>query len=213
MNIMAKHVLAASVVAAGMLGSPAALAEFSANVGVVSNYVWRGQSQTDDGAALQGGVDYTHDSGAYAGVWASNVDDGQESGIEYDVYVGFANEVGDFGYDVAYLTYNYTNEDFAEDSAEYKLGASYGPLSAAYYLDSDSDYSYVEAGAAFALPAGFGLDLHYGLLDPDEGETAWDYAVGISKSLGGVGLSVSYVEHEEEDDSIVVFGVTSDLSL
>lgn len=212
MHIMTKHGLVAAMAMAGLLGSSTAVAEFSANLGVVSNYVWRGQTQTNNHAALQGGVDYHHGSGAYAGLWASNVDDSKESGIEYDVYVGFANEVGGFGYDIAYLTYNYTNQDFAKNSAEYKFGLSYRPFSVAYYLDSDSDYRYAEVGAGFDLPAGFNLGLNYGLLDPRQGGTAWDYAVGIGKSIRGVGLNLGYAKHEH-DDAIVTFGVTSNLRL
>lgn len=47
---------------------------FSANIGVVSNYMWRGVTQTQDGPAIQGGLDYNHPSGFYVGTWASNVD-------------------------------------------------------------------------------------------------------------------------------------------
>jgi hypothetical protein len=47
---------------------------FSANIGAVSNYMWRGVSQTQDGPAIQGGLDYAHASGFYLGTWASNVD-------------------------------------------------------------------------------------------------------------------------------------------
>ena len=47
--------------------------EASANIGLFSNYMWRGVSQTRNGVALQGGVDITHSSGFYAGTWMSNV--------------------------------------------------------------------------------------------------------------------------------------------
>jgi hypothetical protein len=46
----------------------------SANIGAVSNYMWRGVTQTQDGAAVQGGLDFSHESGFYIGTWASNVD-------------------------------------------------------------------------------------------------------------------------------------------
>ena len=55
-------------------GNPPSEHSVSANIGVVSNYVWRGITQTDDKAAVQGGVDYSHSSGFYAGTWVSNVD-------------------------------------------------------------------------------------------------------------------------------------------
>jgi hypothetical protein len=47
---------------------------FSANIGAVSNYIWRGVTQTGDQAAIQGGLDVAHESGFYAGTWASNID-------------------------------------------------------------------------------------------------------------------------------------------
>jgi uncharacterized protein (TIGR02001 family) len=56
---------------------PAAAEEpfsISANIGVVSNYMFRGTTQTGDQPAVQGGLDFTHESGFYAGTWASNVD-------------------------------------------------------------------------------------------------------------------------------------------
>ncbi len=65
---------------------------FSANVGVVSNYLWRGVTQADDGPAVQGGVDYAHSSGFYLGTWVSNIDWGTSS-LNYDQNDGGANEV------------------------------------------------------------------------------------------------------------------------
>ncbi len=59
------------------LGGPAAAEDpynISANIGAVSNYMWRGVTQTQDGAAVQGGLDFKHQSGFYAGTWVSNVD-------------------------------------------------------------------------------------------------------------------------------------------
>ena len=59
---------------------------FSANIGAVSNYMWRGVSQTQDGPAVQGGLDYAHSSGFYLGTWASNVDWNNE-GAPQDVTI------------------------------------------------------------------------------------------------------------------------------
>lgn len=86
---------------------------FSPNVGVVSDYLFRGVSQTRGGAALQGGVDYSHSSGLYAGVWASTitwVKDYLGSGTtEIDFYGGYKNSIagGDVTYDVGLIHYNY----------------------------------------------------------------------------------------------------------
>ena len=87
---------------------------FSSNIGVVSQYVYRGLTQTDERPALQGGFDYSHASGAYAGTWLSNVSwvsdviPDASSSLEADFYVGFRKswESGITG-DVGYLRYQY----------------------------------------------------------------------------------------------------------
>jgi len=119
---MKKLILASAVVAA-VAAPAAALAQqaptapasphtFSYNLGFFSNYIFRGVSQTGGKPALQGGFDYGHESGFYAGTWASNVswlqDFGQytRSSLEWDFYGGykwaFAN---DFGLDVGSIYY------------------------------------------------------------------------------------------------------------
>ncbi|MGS0730349.1 TorF family putative porin, partial [Shewanella sp. 0m-11] len=86
--------------------STTAHAAVEANIGATSNYLWRGVTQTDDAVAVQGGIDYSHDSGFYAGTWASNVDFGDETSYEVDFYAGFAGTIGDeFEYDLSYLYY------------------------------------------------------------------------------------------------------------
>lgn len=43
------------------------------NFGLFSQYIFRGLGQTDRRPAAQGGFDYSHESGFYAGTWGSNV--------------------------------------------------------------------------------------------------------------------------------------------
>jgi uncharacterized protein (TIGR02001 family) len=86
---------------------------FAPNVGVVSDYLFRGISQTRHAAALQGGVDYSHSSGLYAGVWGSTIswvkDALGSGGTEIDLYGGYKNTFagGDWTYDVGLIHYNY----------------------------------------------------------------------------------------------------------
>lgn len=106
---MKNSIVLATAVAA-VLTSGVAAAELSANAAITSNYIWRGITQTYDQAAGQGGIDYGHDSGLYAGTWVSNVafgDDNTDNGYEMDVYAGFAGEAGKLGYDVGVITYQY----------------------------------------------------------------------------------------------------------
>lgn len=104
---MKKSIVLATAVAS-ILSSGVALAELSANAAITSNYIWRGVSQTTDQAAGQGGIDWGHESGVYAGTWVSNVNfENSDDGYEMDVYAGFAGEAGDLGYDVGVVSYQY----------------------------------------------------------------------------------------------------------
>jgi uncharacterized protein (TIGR02001 family) len=67
--------LSAALAASAMAADDATLSQspFAYNVGITSDYIFRGITQTTHSPALQGGVDYTHTSGLYLGGWASNV--------------------------------------------------------------------------------------------------------------------------------------------
>ncbi len=110
----------------------------SANVGLFSDYIFRGISFTDEKPAIQGGFDYAHSSGLYAGTWASNLSIDGETNIEIDIYGGFANEFGEsgIGYDVGMVRYIYpgTNSDQDIDYNEYYGGLSYSYFSATVFL-------------------------------------------------------------------------------
>jgi len=121
--IMRKLVLSAAVAAAFVSSAyaqtpapaaPAAPASpLSFNVGVTSDYLFRGISQTHGRPAIQAGIDYLHSSGFYIGAWASSItwvkDAYGKGSVEIDVYGGYKNSFGggDWNYDVGYITYNY----------------------------------------------------------------------------------------------------------
>lgn len=86
----------------------------TSNVALVSNYLYRGISQTGAKPAIQGGFDFVHSSGLYVGAWGSSIswisDMGMASnaGLELDTYFGFKNTFAtDFSYDAGFLRYNY----------------------------------------------------------------------------------------------------------
>ena len=84
----------------------------SFNVGAVNEYRYRGISQSRFDPALQGGADYADKSGFYLGVWGSSIkwikDAGGDSNMEVDIYGGYKFTVGDIGYDVGFLRYEYS---------------------------------------------------------------------------------------------------------
>ncbi|MCC6532263.1 MAG: hypothetical protein IT531_06930 [Burkholderiales bacterium] len=139
---MAKKLLIASLLAGGF-GAPAAYAAeqsahtLTGNVGLYSQYIFRGLTQTDRDPALQGGFDYSHASGFYLGTWASNVSWLRDMGayrssgsLEWDFYGGFKSSIGksDFAFDVGLLQYWYPGDPAAGFVKANTLEA-YGALS------------------------------------------------------------------------------------
>lgn len=195
---MKKTLLSAAVAAALAVPAVAAFAEdappaspLSFNVGVVSDYLFRGISQTHGDPALQGGIDYAFESGFYVGTWASNVSwvkDWLGKGTtEVDVYGGykgaFANP--DYTYDVGVITYNYpghgkanatflanpnTTEVYA--SLGYKwLSAKYSYTTSKYFVGwyggqnfdkSTRGSNYLELNANYDMGDGWTLIGHVG---------------------------------------------------
>ncbi|MFC4595149.1 TorF family putative porin [Sphingobium tyrosinilyticum] len=105
----------------------------SGSVALVSDYRFRGVSQTDKGMAIQGGITATHESGLYAGTWASNLAGwGQFGGsnMELDLFAGYAIPLGGATLDVGLTWYMYPSgadkTDFAEPYV--KLSSEFGPV-------------------------------------------------------------------------------------
>ena len=95
---------------------------FSANVGLYTDYIFRGYTQTQNEPAIQGGFDVEHSSGLYAGTWASNVDWTtagdymDKNSVEIDVYAGWARltyHFGILGFDIGVLQFFYPGNDTA----------------------------------------------------------------------------------------------------
>jgi len=143
------NLLAISAAVAGALVSGAAAADVTANFGATSNYLWRGDTLSNEAAAISGGADYSHASGAYAGIWVSSEGFAGATG-ETDLYVGYAGEAGDISYDVGYVSYMYTQVDTA-DFEEIYASVGYGPVSLFVANDSDNDNSYVSVSAEHGM--------------------------------------------------------------
>ncbi|GLX80802.1 TorF family putative porin [Thalassotalea eurytherma] len=190
----------------------------SANVGLTSNYLWRGVSQTDDAAAISGGIDYASESGFYVGTWASNVDFGDAASYELDFYAGFGGEFGEgFGYDVGYIYYAYPDSAEVDSANEYDFGEVYGSLSYGAFSVSANygvhaqdagelfeDALYLSADAAFEVADGLELGLHIGnySFDIDGADDYTDYGISLSKS--GFTLAVSDTDLDDDDMKVVI---------
>lgn len=224
---MKKQLLTTLIATSIAFFSATSYAEVTANAAVSSNYLWRGVTQTSDNAQVSGGIDYNHESGFYAGTWASNVDfGGDKPGYELDFYAGFAGEMGEFGYDVGYVYYAYPD---AVDSIDF--GELYGALSwnwlegkvsymsnAQSSASSEEDLLYVELNATFEILKETELTLHIGNSMGDtvtewfgEDDSYIDYGVSIAK--GGFTFGVAQTDLDADDDLKVYVGFAMDFEL
>ncbi len=106
----------------------------SGSVALVSDYRFRGVSQSDEELALQGGFTVTHESGFYAGTWASNLAGwGQFGGanLELDLYAGYKRPIGPVTVDVGLTWYMYPGGSSLTDFGEpyVKVSGTVGPVS------------------------------------------------------------------------------------
>jgi len=211
---------------------------FSANVGLTTDYLVRGISQTSGNPAIQGGIDYAHESGFYAGVWGSNMswitDFGAtgSASMELDTYAGFSNSFAeDFTYDVGFIRYNY-------------LG-TYTPLAPAVKADTDEIYgslgykwftakysyglgkfltvadakgtNYLELNASVPVAdSGFTVDAHVGK-QTYKGTSAVpatysDFKLGVSKDLGGYTFTLAYSDTNAPKNGFYTTGAGQDLA-
>jgi uncharacterized protein (TIGR02001 family) len=203
--------------AVALVLAPAASAEVSVNVSAVSNYLWRGVTQTDDGPAVQGGIDYGHESGFYLGTWISNVDFGDgEANYEWDIYGGYDFDVAeDFAFGINTIYYAYPDGDSDIDFWEIGLSGGYKLFSAGLQYtvwgDDDNDDGpfdngdiYFYGGLDFELPQEFGLGLVLGRYNFDNADDYTHWSVSLSKDIGDLGsLSFSYEQNNGSKDDDV----------
>jgi uncharacterized protein (TIGR02001 family) len=170
--------------------APASPHTITGNAGLVTDYRFRGISQTFGKPAFQGGFDYAHSSGFYLGNWNSNISSGAGfpmGNLEMDFYGGYKPTFGDFGLDIGTIYYYYPGTDataanFAANprtgavktgkihNHEVYLGGSWKWVSLKYY-QAISDYfgqpgtknsNYWDLSANYDLGSGWGLVGHVG---------------------------------------------------
>ena len=174
---------------------------YSWNVTAVSDYVFRGVSQTDEDPTLQAGFTYTSPVGLYAGVWGSGVDFGPgDPSTELDYLIGYGVDVTDtVNFDVLLNRYTYlgaselnyneliTTTTFAD---QYKLTVAYSND----VWNSGTDGWYYGVGGEWALPQEFTLAANVGRSTFEQG-TAKDYTdfnIGVSRQFGLFNLGLGY---------------------
>jgi len=210
MNTFSKTLTAAAL--ATVSGIAAAADDISANVSLLSDYIWRGVSQTNEKPAIQGGFDYSHELSDsvnwYVGTWGSNVDPtffgGSHSpSTELDLYTGLSGEVGEFSYDAGWLRYFYPGGS-SNDTTEWKLGGGWKWFGATYYYSNDwfgtsDDSSRIEGSFDYDLPYEISLSTSIGYNYGDGTKDFFndeytDWSIGVSKTMLGVDWGLAYTD-------------------
>ncbi len=245
---MRKSILGLSAVAFAMLATPAMAQEEAADplgltvtgtAGLVSDYRFRGVSQTAEDPAVQAGITVTHDSGFYVGTWASTIDaDLTATGadVEIDLFAGYSREVTPgLTLDIGLLYYLYPAKgvDFDTDFFEPYLNVigAVGPATIKagvnYAWDqsaiADESAIYFHLEPSIAIPnTPLGLNAHIGYAESDSflggsDGTLLDYSVGATLTWKNLTFGVSYVDTDETKavaevtgrDGAVVFSLTA----
>jgi len=204
------------------LFSSIAAAEVSGNISLTNDYRFRGVSQTAGDFAVQGGIDWSFESGFSVGAWASNLDydtpDYNGPDIEYDFYAAYGGEVHDnLSYDITLYRYNYSGES---DLGYFEMtaGVEFSGFRVAYWYTndfggSDLDYHYGELNYSYEFIEHWSLNLHYGysigdaLDDGEDFDSYSDYSVVVSTELLGLGLSLAWLGTDLSSEKKVSDGV------
>jgi uncharacterized protein (TIGR02001 family) len=224
---MRKSILGLSAVLSSIAFAAPAMAQdeptpavtVSANAAVVTDYRFRGISQTDKRFALQGGITVTHESGLYASVWGSSVDDYVANGSdqEIDLVAGYSKTIGAATFDVGVLYYYYpgsggVDTDFIEPYASVKgtfgpatakVTVNYAPKAKALSVGNGKEDNFYLAGdLSAAIPnTPLGVSAHLGhSFGPSYltiGKEYTDWNIGATYTWNHLTFGVSYVDTDK----------------
>ncbi len=202
-------------VAAAVLACTVAVADedggtFSGNITITSDYSFRGVSQTNLLPAVQGGFDYEMENGFSFGTWASNVNFGDNTSQELDLYMGYGMDLNDTtSLSFSLLQFEYPGEgdnlDYQEfqaslDISSISLGFAYSP---SYVGVDDWTFTYFSAGYSATLGenVSFGASVGINSADKinDDDDSYIDYSVGIGLPIAGIDLGVQVVGTDMDD--------------
>jgi uncharacterized protein (TIGR02001 family) len=193
------------------------------NAAVVTDYRFRGISQTDRRVALQGGITISHSSGFYVSTWGSSIDDYVAAGSdqELDLIAGYTKTIGAATVDVGVLYYYYpgsggANTDFVEPYASVKgtfgpatakLTVNYAPKAKALSVgNGKEDNLYVAGDLSASIPnTPLGVSAHLGhSFGPSYltiGKEYTDWNIGATYTWSHLTFGVSYVDTDKSSFS------------
>ena len=204
-------------------------AQWSATVTGVSDYMFNGVSQTNNNPALQGSIDKTFDNGAYVGTWASNVDFGDETDVEWDVYIGYYQSLTDnlsVDYGLAYYSYHGGNGasegNYAEVYTKFGYASNWGNSELNFwyawdYFGTGAGHIITMVAHTFELAPNHSIRLSFDLsnsLDGDkwlwteEDSSFYHYRLAYQTSFSGFDIEIAAentnLDYDIADERIVI---------
>lgn len=218
---MKKLMGAAMLAGATIAGAGAANAEVSASVTFTTDYVFRGISQTDGGAAIQGSLDWTQDM-FYAGIWGSNVNFGavnytELASMELDAYVGITPTTGPVSWDLGVVGYFYPNADDSIAGGEldyyegivqasmdltdqFSVGATFAYTPE--YFGESGDGTYWEVNGGFNIDDATSITAAFGVQDIDFASDSYStWNVAFNHTMHGFNVGLMYSDTEDAFDN------------
>jgi len=195
------------------------------NFSLVSDYIYRGVSRSDEKPAIQGGLDYKQPKGWFMGTWLSSGD--KTSPLEIDLYGGYDYALSqdvDIIADLTGFIYPHASTD---DSLEVSFAAKIHDTQLAYYYDFVLEQHYLELGANYAFTNTLSSDLRAGLRSrkenikgrqsevpvPPRDIQTWDVGFKLNYQMTPKSLLIADFVYQEVKGSNLAIGYTARFSL
>ena len=210
-----------------LIGKDALPGSFTGNVTAVSDYLFRGISQTRHDPAIQGSIEYDHPSGIYVGAWRSSIDycdinlcspaGGGHAQLETDFYAGYRGTIGSFSYNFGGYGYYYVHTDgvnYAEGFGNLTYDFGFAQVTGGIYASPDNAFNSgteVWGGGDIVVPVwkSLALDFHGGhqYIEKNANFGTPDYnEYSIAANAIVLGFNVSAQYHKTDIDYHECFG-------
>ena len=193
--------------------------ELTATATMASDYMFRGVSQTLNDPAVHAAFDFSHASGAFAGVWSSNVDSGDsgplddEADQEIDIYLGYGNAIGDdWSVDATLIRYLFpgTSSGFDLDWNELQASVHFREYVSFLVSYSNEVFNLDDPGIYYGLAGNWPLAENFrftasvGYYDLDEAlnDSYVDWSLGAEADWGMFTARLAYIEADDNADDI-----------
>lgn len=195
----------------GFFPGPTALAgdlEIEGDFTFTTDYIFRGVTRSNGEPVFQGTFDFTHDSGFYTGIFASNFQDLAGHEIETELYLGYLFSKGayDFNVAVSYDSFHGGGDTTGYFEFRGSISRDFGLLyltGGVAFTPSNREFGngrsfYIYTAADFPIPISSlpptSLSVHVGHENFSGGFSKWDWSVGLFADILGLEWGIRYTD-------------------